>query len=176
MNSKLKRLLLLRHAKSDWSVNVPDNQRQLNKRGRKAAERMGRYIREEGLIPDRVLCSPAARATETWRLAQSHLDPAPEIEFVETLYDFGSGTNLLDVIRHYGDGADRLMVVGHNPSLEGLASLLTRTGKQEALTAMHSKYPTAALAVIDFEFERWRDVAPASGILVSFTRPRELPE
>ena len=170
----MKRLLLLRHAKSDWSAALPDHMRQLNQRGRKAATRMGQYIQAEGLTPDKVLVSPATRAAETWRRVAASLDPAPEVEQIEALYDFGGGTSLLDVIRDHGGTAATLMLVGHNPSMEGLASLLSGSGSHKAMTAMARKYPTAALAVIDFEIDDWKEVSPSNGILARFTRPKEL--
>ncbi len=170
----MRRLLLLRHAKSDWSVSVADEQRQLNNRGQKAAARMGRYIQDEDLTPHKVLCSTAMRAAETWRLVQPNLDPAPHVEHIAALYDFGSGTALLDIIRRHGNNAQSLMLIGHNPSIEGLAALLSDRGNRTALSVMHRKYPTTAIAVIDFEFDDWHDVSPGSGILVSFTRPKDL--
>ena len=170
----MRRLLLLRHAKSDWSVALPDNERQLNPRGRKAADRMGRYIQCEGLAPDKVLCSPAFRAAETWRLVQPCLKSKPKVEHIEALYDFGSGTALLDIIRQSGGDAQTLMLVGHNPSVEGLANLLVGTGDPAALAGLQRKYPTAALAVIDFEIVAWHEIAPSTGTLTSFIRPKKL--
>lgn len=170
----MKRLLLLRHAKSDWSSALPDHQRQLNQRGQQAAARMGRYIADQELIPDKVLCSPATRASETWRLVQPALSGAPEANYIDAIYDFGSGTSLLDVLREHGGDADTLMLVGHNPSIEGLAGLLSGTGDEAALASLARKYPTAGLAVIEFEFADWQEISPASGNLQRFVRPKEL--
>ena len=170
----MKRLLLLRHAKSDWSSALPDHQRQLNPRGQQAAARMGRYIQDEGLNPDKVLCSTAARAAETWRLAQPGLSAAPEANYIDAIYDFGSGTSLLEIIREHGGDADTLMLIGHNPSIEGLAGLLTASGDTDALASLARKYPTAGLAVIDFEFADWQELGPACGNLQRFVRPKEL--
>lgn len=170
----MKRLLLLRHAKSDWSSALPDHQRQLNPKGQQAAARMGRYIEDEGFKPDKVLCSTATRAAETWRLVQLALSDAPEADYIDAIYDFGSGTSLLEVIRKHGGNARTLMLIGHNPSIEGLAGLLSGNGNEDALAALARKYPTAGLAVIDFDFEDWQQIAPSSGTLQSFTRPKGL--
>lgn len=170
----MKRLLLLRHAKSDWSSALPDHQRQLNLRGQQAAARMGRYIADEDLNPDKVLCSPATRATETWRLVQQSLSADLEACYLDAIYDFGSGTSLLDVLREHGGDAQTLMLIGHNPSIEGLAGLLSGTGDETALASLARKYPTAGLAVIDFEFADWQEVNSGSGNLQRFVRPKEL--
>jgi len=170
----MKRLLLLRHAKSDWSSALPDHQRQLNPRGQQAAARMGRYIADEGLSPDKVVCSPATRAAETWHLVQPALSNAPEADYIDAIYDFGSGTSLLEVIREHGGDAGTLMLVGHNPSIEGLAGLLSSSGNEDALASLARKYPTAGLAVIDFEFADWQEINPGSGNLLRFVRPKEL--
>ena len=170
----MKRLLLLRHAKSDWSSALPDHQRQLNQRGQQAAARMGRYIHDEGLTPDRVLCSPATRASETWHLVQPALSDAPDANYIDAIYDFGSGNSLLEILREHGGDAQTLMLIGHNPSIEGLASLLSGTGDETALASLARKYPTAGLAVIDFECEDWHQIGPSTGTLQRFTRPKEL--
>ena len=168
------RLLLLRHAKSDWSVNLPDDQRQLNKRGRKTAPVMGKYMAKNNLVPDLVLCSPAVRASETWRLASKALPDGIEVKYVDAIYDFSGGSGLVEHLRRLGGDAKTLLVVGHNPSMEGLAHLLVSSGDPESLEQMSRKYPTAALAVIDFHFDNWSRLAPSSGHLERFVRPKDL--
>ena len=170
----MRRLLLLRHAKSDWSMNLPDIERQLNQRGQQSAPRMGQYIAENNLTPDRVLCSPATRASQTWQLVHKSLPAAPNAEYIDELYDFGSGNAFLNVIRRKAGDAQSLMIVGHNPSMEGLADLLSATGDEYALKRMAHKYPTAALAVIDFDFDDWSKIAPQTGTLTRFVRPKDL--
>ena len=170
----MKRLLLLRHAKSDWSSALPDHQRQLNPRGQQAAARMGRYIADEHLNPDKVLCSPATRAAETWRLVHQSLSANLEASYLDAIYDFGSGTSLLDILREHGGDAQTLMLIGHNPSIEGLASLLSGTGDETALASLARKYPTAGLAAIEFDFEDWQEINAGSGNLQRFVRPKEL--
>ncbi len=155
-------------------MNLPDDERQLNKRGKKAAPLMGRYMAEQGLVPDRVLCSPAVRASETWRLASKALPECPEAEYIDGLYDFSSGSSFVELIRQHGGDAETLLLVGHNPSMEGLAHLLCSSGDTVGLERMSHKYPTAALAVIDFHFDNWTRLAPSSGHLERFVRPKDV--
>ncbi|HXT88463.1 MAG TPA: histidine phosphatase family protein, partial [Trebonia sp.] len=77
-----RRLLLLRHAKSDWP-DVADHERPLAKRGRRDAPVVGRWLRTSGYLPDAVICSTAARARQTWELVSAELPSAapPEVHF-----------------------------------------------------------------------------------------------
>ena len=149
----MKRLCLLRHAKSDRSdPAAADFDRGLSPRGREAAPAIGRYLRRQKLVPDFVLCSSARRARETWELAEHALQA--DIQVPETV-----GTALL---------------VGHNPGFHVLALQLVGSGDAAARARLHAKYPTAALAVIDFEAPRWRDLAEGEGMLERFVAPRDL--
>ncbi|QPC45086.1 histidine phosphatase family protein [Kaustia mangrovi] len=169
------RLLLLRHAKSSWdNPALDDRDRPLNGRGEKAAPLMGRYMRENGHAPRLALCSPAIRARQTLDLVVPQLDAAPPIHIDDRLYDFGDGTSPLAALRGEGGTASPILVVGHNPSLETLADALAGDGARAALKAMRRKFPTGALAVIDFDADDWADIAPGAGTLVSFTRPKDL--
>ena len=94
------RLFLFRHAKSSWTdPDVDDHDRPLNPRGRKAAPLIGRFMRARKLVPDLVLCSPARRARETWKLAAEELGVAPRLLMEDALYDFGNGGRILDTVR-----------------------------------------------------------------------------
>jgi phosphohistidine phosphatase len=167
----MKRLSLLRHAKSGWDdPALADFDRPLNARGREAARAMGRAMRELGLSYDRVVASPAARAAGTIEeLGESYgpLDPAWD----ERLY-LAAPDRLLEIVRATGDAYGSLLLVGHNPGIERLALLLSRGGPLHDSVAL--KYPTGALAEIDFPVECWRDVAEGEGTLVRFVRPRNL--
>lgn len=166
------RLLLLRHAKSSWSdAKLADRARPLNGRGRKSAKAMGEFLLKEGLIPNAILASPAERARETLALVQPSLK-VERIETVDGLYDFGGGEALLDVIHAQGESAKSLMLIGHNPAIEGLADMLVGAGEKSLREDMASKYPTAGLAVIDFKGKSWAKIAPGTGKLVRFVKPR----
>src|SRR5690242_6514131 len=114
----MRRLLLLRHAKSSWSdPGASDHERPLNRRGQEAAPRIGAYLARHRLIPDAVLCSTARRTRETWELVAAEAPAAPPPRFTEQLYDATPRT-LLDVFRRADPAAESLLVVGHNPGLQ----------------------------------------------------------
>lgn len=168
------RLLLLRHAKSDWSEPGPDHDRPLAPRGKKAAPIMGRYIQAHNLTPSLMLVSSARRAQQTAKLAAAQMSPEPEIRTRESLYNFSSPHALLNVIRDSGGEHETLMLVGHNPTMETLADALLGTGNSAARAAMNQKFPTAALAVIEFNIATWHEAQTTGGALVSFVRPADI--
>jgi phosphohistidine phosphatase len=153
----------LRHAKSGHDDGLPDKARTLTERGRKAAAKMGGVARDAGLVPDRVLCSSAERARETW----AHFGPAVgfegEAEYLNELY-LAEPEVYLTAVAEYGGDAERVMVVGHNPGLEGLVS---------DLTGERCELPTAALVECRLELESWSRLGPStSGKLIRFLRPK----
>ncbi|HEY5723034.1 MAG TPA: histidine phosphatase family protein [Allosphingosinicella sp.] len=169
----MKSLTLLRHAKSSWDDKVArDFDRPLNARGRRAARAMGERMKAEGLIFDRVVASPAKRVIETIEAVEETFGPLAA-EYDERVY-LASRATLLELVHGAGDGADRLLLVGHNPGLESLALLLTRKGGGRMRGALEEKYPTGTLAEMRFESERWSDIAAGSGELARFIRPRDL--
>jgi phosphohistidine phosphatase len=152
----MKTLLLMRHAKSSWDLpQQKDFDRPLNERGRKAAPLMGRYLRRQKMRPDLVLCSPAERARQTAELFITAAHLTNELRFDERIYD-ASADNLLQVVAQVEDEARAVLVIGHNPGMEELI------------------LPTAALAVIELNIERWADARAMSGQLVWLKRPKEL--
>lgn len=167
------RLLLLRHAKSDWShAGLSDFQRPLNERGRQAAPEVGAHMARHGLNPDRILCSSAQRTRETLSLVLPALQGEIDIRLTRGLYD-ASERDYLDTIRAAGGGRT-LLVIGHNPATQATALGLIGGGNPELKRSIASKYPTAALAVIDFDADRWTAVEPGSGRVVAFCLPRLL--
>jgi phosphohistidine phosphatase len=169
------RLMLLRHAKSSWTdPGRDDRDRPLSPRGVKAAPAIGAFMRKEKLVPDLVLCSPARRARDTWTLVAETLQAAPKLIVDDAIYDFGNGGRLLDSLRHKGNSAKAVLLVGHNPSLERLALRLVGKSDQTLKDRIAKKYPTGALAVIEFKAADWKTVKDAEGHLVSFTRPKDV--
>jgi phosphohistidine phosphatase len=170
-------LILLRHAKSDRTgTGIDDAARPLTERGVRAAKSIGHSIRQSGPLPDLVLCSPARRAQDTWKIVRAELDPAPPATTVPELYDFGNGDALLDVIHQHGGTARTLMLVGHNPSIEELATRLTGSGNTALRNRLETKFPTAALAIIVLPPGNWTSTSWKSGELTSFICPRDLQE
>jgi phosphohistidine phosphatase len=168
----MKTLTLLRHAKSAWDdIVARDFDRPLNKRGRKAARTVGREMRAQGLAFDRVIASPAVRVIETLADVAEGYGQALEPEFDKRIY-LASPETLLELVQATDDGAERLLIVGHNPGLEMLALLLTRGEGLRAELAL--KYPTATIAEISLPVEHWSDVGEGAGTLERFIRPRDL--
>jgi phosphohistidine phosphatase len=167
--------MLLRHAKSDWSrPGLPDRERPLNARGREAAPAMAAHMFSHELVPQRALVSPAVRTRETWKLMTPFFPRKPETIFEGRLYE-SSAHVILSVIKETPDSIKSLLVVGHNPGLQTLALALTGAGDQEARDNIAAKFPTAALAVIDFIVGPWNVLRPGTGRLDRFVTPRVLP-
>jgi phosphohistidine phosphatase len=166
-----RRLVLLRHAKSDWP-DVADDERPLAKRGRRDAPAVGRWLATSGYVPDAVVCSTARRARETWELASAGLAAAapgasPAVRYEPRVYR-ATVLSLLMLVREFDPGWCTAMIVGHNP---GLAELTV--GLAVADTGAPYAFPTAAVAVLDLPGS-WADAAPGEARLVAFTVPEEL--
>ncbi len=171
--SRQRRLLLLRHAKSAWPEGVEDHQRPLAERGLKAAPVVGNYMAHEHLVPDLALISDAKRTQETWKLIISRLPGKVDARITPELYE-ASAIKLLEVLRQSGPGADTVAMIGHNPGLQELALMLVGEGQAQDRASLMEKYPTGALAVIDFPAYDWADIEPGSGYLARFVTPRSL--
>ena len=164
--TRMKTLLVLRHAKSSWSdPALDDHERPLNKRGRRDGPRMGQLVREYGLIPDVVISSDAVRARLTAEAVVEAARYAGQILLDPHLYMASAG-DILSRLREVREKAETVMIVGHNPGLEELVAQLTGEGQD---------LPTAALAQIVLPIHRWRDLTLSTrGTLVGHWRPKEL--
>ncbi len=171
-----RRLVLFRHAKSDWSNPLlPDEERPLAERGLRDAPRMGAWLRARGVVPDKALVSPAARAQQTWEMARTRLGADVPAETVEMLYAFATPRPLLEAARRFGEDARTLMLVGHNEAMHELAVALAKTGEEAALKRLRKKFPTAAVAVIDLPIAEWFELSDLTpGHLVHYVRPKDL--
>jgi phosphohistidine phosphatase len=162
----LKTLLLLRHGKSSWDTPLPDHDRPLRKRGRRAAEAVGAFLEREGLAPDWLWTSTATRALDTARLVASAAALDIEPEATERLYGADAG-DILSIVATTPDSADTVLVVGHNPGLGELAGALA--GRDVHLT-------TCGLAVLELDVEEWAEVPAWPGArLVALRRPEPPP-
>ncbi|MES0810995.1 histidine phosphatase family protein [Roseibium sp. SCPC15] len=168
------RLLLLRHAKSDWGdPSLADIDRPLNRRGKSAAGEIARYMKSERLVPNRILCSTSQRTRETLAKVLPYLQQEAQILLLSDLY-LQSEDDYTGLIRKHGGRAQNLMIIGHNPATEETALSLAGTGKTEAMDDLRIKYPTAALAVIDFDINDWSELKAKTGHLERFVKPRDL--
>ena len=166
-------LLLLRHANSgSVQENIPDIDRPLNDRGRTAAHKLAQYMFKEGLTADVALCSPAIRARETL----DHLSVAflkkPKIEINSAIYGADVST-LLDCLRSISKGIERALLIGHNPSIGDLASTLAGDRESKEISSMGNKFPTAALAIFEFN-SFWSELDPTCAAFVRFVTPSAL--
>ena len=172
----MKRLYLLRHAKSAWGdPTLSDYERPLAPRGRRATKHVGTFLRDNGHRFDQVLCSAAKRARQTWQRVSKGLSPEAvgSVAYDEHLYMAGAPA-LLARLQQTDDRVETLLLVAHNPDLETLASELCNSGEGNTLQRLHDKFPTAALADIELDIASWAALAPGCGTLARFTLPRDL--
>lgn len=174
----MKRLLLLRHAKTEpLGPDIEDHERELMTRGRLDAPAIGAYLAAKKYFPDLILSSTARRTVETVELLIEKLPRKQHVEYTDRLYLAGS-REMLAVVRSAPAAVAILLLVGHNPGIEQLAASLSRQPvkrkERNRFDLIEEKFPTCALAVLDFDVVRWRDVPPGRGELIDFVRPRDL--
>ena len=161
----MKTLLLLRHAKSSWDdAGLKDFDRPLNKRGLESAPLMGKAMRRRKLQPDLIISSPAVRAKETTQLVRDAAGLTPKVNYEEGIYE-ASTQRLLDLVSRIDDSVGTAMMVGHNPGFEELVAILTGETK---------RMPTAALALIELNIEKWSEVSSGTGTLKWLIKPKDL--
>jgi len=163
-----RRLILLRHAKSDWP-DVPDRDRPLAKRGRRDAPKIGRWLREHGYLPDTVICSDARRTRQTWDRVARELGGSPSVTFEARAYA-ASATTLLYLVMELPATSRTALLIGHNP---GVAELATSLALPPDGDDAPIRFPTAAVAVLDFPGD-WAGLAPGQARLTDFTTPADL--
>ena len=161
----MKTLLLMRHAKSSWKdSSLKDIDRPLNKRGQKAAPRMGEKLKEVGLKPQAILSSPALRARDTAEMVAKKSGFKKDVRLIDSFY-MGEPDAYLHEIVQLPDDLDRVLVIGHNPGLEAFMQILTR--EIEAL-------PTAAIANLSLPVEHWSELTlQTAGKLEALFSPKE---
>jgi phosphohistidine phosphatase len=143
----------------------------LSDRGQIDADAAGFWLRDQGLMADIVIVSPAKRTQETWQRVSAGLAPVND-QFVAAEIYQAYWTELLDLIRAQGSDRRTVVLVGHNPGCSELAERLSGSGSDaQALVTMSWKYRTMGIAVLQFEQE-WDSIGPGSGMLSSFVAPR----
>jgi phosphohistidine phosphatase len=164
-----RELLVLRHAKAERGE-MADFDRALTRRGQRDARRMGRLLKDQSLLPDLLVSSPAQRARETADLAAEAMGlPRDRLRFEPRLYE-ADAERLLAVLAGCPAACRRVLLIGHNPGAEALVRRLARTVTDPA----DGKFlPTAAVARLRVSSE-WSEVLPGTADLVSIVRPRDL--
>jgi len=158
-------LYLLRHAKSSWNdASQPDFERPLANRGREAAALIGEFIREKGIDFDLILVSTAVRTRETIELIKERADFRGEVRYDERIYE-ATVSQLLEIISQIDNDRESVLLVGHNPGIEGLLALLT--GEQHHVT-------TANFAKIKLNTPKWSANLAQEGTLEWIIRPKEM--
>ncbi|MBB1242568.1 histidine phosphatase family protein [Streptomyces durbertensis] len=166
-----RRIVLLRHAKADWPE-VPDHERPLADRGRQDAPMAGDWLAAHGLVPDLALCSTATRTRETWKLAVPQLPKRPRTVYEERLYEASPG-EIIAVVNEVSEECADVLVIGHNPGIQGAAQVLAGEADDEAGTRLERRgFPTSAIAVLEFAGP-WKAVQPGAARLTRFWVPHE---
>jgi len=161
----MKTLLLLRHAKSSWDdPALRDFERPLNERGLRAAPLMGRFISKRKLRPDLVLSSPAERARQTAGLVLEAARLTAPVRFDERIYE-ATAARLVEVVSQIEESVETALLVGHNPGMEELIGLLTGETR---------RMPTAALARLALDTDKWAKLREGAARLEELTKPKEL--
>ena len=167
----LRRLVVLRHAKSAWPEKVADHRRPLAPRGLRDAPAAGRALAEADCLPDLALCSTAVRARRTWELASAQWGTPPPVRYDPRLYG-AAVPDLMAAVHETPREVETLLLVGHNPGLEELVLELAGDGLDDTLEQVRAKFPTSALAVLAWRGTGWPALVPGAALLTSFTVPR----
>jgi phosphohistidine phosphatase len=168
----VKRLWLLRHAKSSWDQpSLADADRPLAPRGRRAAELLAAHLAASAVRPSVVLCSSSLRTRETLAAVLPALGDALEIRIDPALYGAGAA-QLLDQLRQVSNNASSAMLIAHNPGIQDLALVLAAGGP--ALAGFRGKFPTGTLAALELDVERWPDLDHGTATATTLVTPRSL--
>lgn len=160
----MKKLYLIRHAKSDWSnPNLEDFDRPLNKRGERNAPFMAEILKQKNANPDIIISSPAYRTKKTAKLIKKGIAFKGEILFDEHLYEASLPT-ILETVNYIDDDFDKVFLVGHNPSLNMLAFYLVD---------FNENIPTCGILEIELKCDSWREVNKKCAKLLSFEYPKK---
>ncbi len=158
-----RRLILTRHAKSDWDNPGPDSERPLNARGQRAARLLGDWLASRDYEPEEVLCSPALRTRQTWEFAETAvMETRPDLRLEPALYE-ATPEDMLRVLR--GAVQQTVMMIGHNPAIASFAAMLPA---RVPMDPAFRRFPTSATLVVDFHLDRWEDLQPATGSVLDF--------
>ena len=163
----MKTLLILRHAKTQPDAPAGDHARELTERGHRNAAVMGAYIHNRAGTPDAIITSDATRALQTAEIVAEAVGFASPLTVEPRIYTADVDT-LLALVRSIRDEVDTAVIIGHNPGFEELA---------EALAGNHDqgvRLPTAGLALLEFDVERWDAVRAGSGRLREVATPRSI--
>jgi phosphohistidine phosphatase len=165
--SALRTLVLVRHAKSSWDLDVDDHERPLSGRGRRDAVAIGRELAKRGIRPDLVLCSTAVRTRQTWEEADRGGAQAAEVRYVPEIYHAWV-PELVSIIRGLPEPASTVLMLGHAPGIPDLVQFLAaRDSGSPHWARLEEKFPTAAMAILGITGS-WADVGRSRAKLAEF--------
>lgn len=168
----MRTLMLIRHAKAARpDGRTRDHDRPLIERGRSDAPKIGAYMRRHGLLPDRVVVSPAKRTRETWALLAPAFGNGLKAKFDERLYD-ASPQTVFEIIQENATDCPALLIIGHNPSMHRLATGLIAAGDLDNREKLRENLPTSGLVTIEFPFDDWTKLHAQAGRLTHFVTPK----
>jgi len=166
----MKRLILIRHAKSSWAQpTMPDQDRPLNDRGKEAAKAVGAWLSEKYPNADEVLLSPAQRCRETWQAISGAGSAQVRVRVEDGLY-LADEDKMLDVLKTAT--GECVIIIAHMPGIGALSRSLRRD--PPPMHDIFNKYPTGATKVLDFRMDDWSRIQSGSGIFVDYVTPRDL--
>lgn len=155
-----KTLYLVRHAKSDWHSGESDFDRSINRRGLQDAPVMGQRMKDGDALPEQIFCSPAKRAVQTLENLDLGIDA---VVFKEKIYEASTG-DLLDIVQSVPDSYESAMLIGHNPAMTWLATLLTGV-RIEGM-------PTCSIITIQLDSNHWKSAGACLAELLNFDHPQ----
>ena len=162
----MKKLFIVRHAKSSWDFpELDDFDRPLNKRGKRNAPEMGQRLASRNVLPDLLITSPAKRAAATARRIAEEIHYPTEKIVKDGLLYHGSNINTLKLIQAVANDVHSLMIFGHNPGLTDLTNKLSGSDIYNI--------PTCGIAEIDFDIATWNELDFGKGELVFFDYPKK---
>lgn len=170
----IKTIVLVRHAKSAWGLDVGDHERPLSGRGKRDAAALGLHLATEGLAPGAVVCSTAVRARDTWTRAIRGGAAEASVRYLDRVYE-AQAAELTAVLRSTTDDISTVLMIGHAPGLPDLVEYLAPQTKSKAWEQLDTKFPTSAVAVLRYTGD-WDDIGRHRAELVSIDIPRGAPK
>lgn len=169
--ARSRTIVLLRHAKSAWGLDVADHERPLSKRGRRDGLAVGDHLLRHGIRPDLVVCSTASRSVATWARAEQAGARAARVVLDDRLYE-AVAHELLKVMRRTPDEVETVLFIGHSPAIPDLVEVLApRDGHEGLWQRMDTKFPTSGLATLSYQGS-WAELSRGSARLLGFEVPR----
>ncbi|MGB9036176.1 histidine phosphatase [Arthrobacter sp. UCD-GKA] len=168
----LKRLVLLRHAKSDYPLGVSDHDRPLAARGNREAPAAGAWLRDHEVVPDYIVLSDAQRTRATCAWVISELGEKAPTPYMDSRIYGASSTRLCSIINETPDTVTTLLVIGHQPVLQELAMrLASADSDEEAVYELAMNYPTLGMTMLQTE-KSWAEIDGRDMRVTDFVVPR----